>query len=31
MWLANDSVKHSFTFTPDAARSLVLLADSDDA
>jgi len=24
-WLANDSVKHSFTFTPDAARSLVLL------
>ena len=30
-WLANDSVKHSFTFTPDAARSLVLLADSDSA
>src|SRR5207247_1127380 len=23
MWLANDSVKHSFTFTPDAAKSLV--------
>src|SRR6266849_1707980 len=31
MWLVNDSVKHSFTFTPDAARSLVLLADSDTA
>jgi nucleoside-diphosphate-sugar epimerase len=31
MWLANDSVKHSFTFTPDAARSLVLLADTEDA
>jgi nucleoside-diphosphate-sugar epimerase len=24
-------VRHSFTFTPDAARSLVLLADADDA
>jgi nucleoside-diphosphate-sugar epimerase len=31
MWLANDSVKHSFTFTPDAARSLVLLADAENA
>ena len=30
-WLANDSVKHSFTFTPDAARSVMLLADSDGA
>jgi nucleoside-diphosphate-sugar epimerase len=30
-WLVNDSVKHSFTFTPDAARSLVLLADSESA
>ena len=30
-WLANDSVKHSFTFTPDAARSLVLLAESESA
>ena len=30
-WLANDSVKHSVTFTPDAARSLVLLAESEDA
>jgi nucleoside-diphosphate-sugar epimerase len=27
-WLANDSVKHSLTFTPDAARSLVQLMDS---
>jgi nucleoside-diphosphate-sugar epimerase len=31
MCLINDSVKHSYTFTPDAARSLVLLADSEDA
>jgi nucleoside-diphosphate-sugar epimerase len=31
MWLVNDSVKHSFTFTPDAARSLVVLADSENA
>ena len=30
-WLANDSVKHSFAFTPDAARSVMLLADSDGA
>ena len=30
-WLVNDSVKHSFTFTPDAARSLVLLAESESA
>src|SRR4030088_348564 len=30
-WLVNDSVKHSFTFTPDAARSLVLLADNESA
>ncbi len=30
-WLVNDSVKHSFTFTPDAARSLVLLAESETA
>jgi nucleoside-diphosphate-sugar epimerase len=29
MWLANDSVKHSLTFTPDAARSLVHLMDSE--
>jgi len=31
MCLLNDSVKHSYTFTPDAARSLVLLADTEDA
>ena len=30
-WLVNDSVAHSFTFTPDAARSLVLLAESESA
>jgi nucleoside-diphosphate-sugar epimerase len=28
-WLANDSVKHSFTFTSDAGRSLVQLIDSE--
>jgi nucleoside-diphosphate-sugar epimerase len=31
MWLVNDSVPHSFTFTPDAAKSLVTLADSPSA
>jgi nucleoside-diphosphate-sugar epimerase len=31
MWLMNDSVKHSLTFTPDAARGLVLLADTEGA
>jgi nucleoside-diphosphate-sugar epimerase len=31
MWLINDSVKHSFTFIPDAAKSLILLAGSDVA
>jgi nucleoside-diphosphate-sugar epimerase len=30
-WLVNDAVKHSFTFTPDAARSLVLLANTESA
>jgi nucleoside-diphosphate-sugar epimerase len=30
-WLANDSVKHSFTFTPDAAQSLVQLMDSESS
>jgi len=30
-WLVNDSVKHSFTFTSDAAKSLVLLADTETA
>jgi nucleoside-diphosphate-sugar epimerase len=30
-WLANDSVPHSYTYTPDAARSLVALAQSESA
>jgi nucleoside-diphosphate-sugar epimerase len=30
-WLANDSVPHSCTYTPDAARSLVTLAESESA
>jgi nucleoside-diphosphate-sugar epimerase len=30
-WLVNDSVPHSFTYTPDAARGLVLLAESEAA
>ena len=30
-WLVNDSVPHSYTFTPDAARSLALLADTESA
>jgi nucleoside-diphosphate-sugar epimerase len=30
MWLANDATRHSFTFTPDAARALVLLAERED-
>jgi nucleoside-diphosphate-sugar epimerase len=29
MWLVNDKAKHSFTFTPDAGRSLAMLADSE--
>ena len=28
-WLANDSVPHSFTFTPDAGKSLAMLAASE--
>jgi nucleoside-diphosphate-sugar epimerase len=31
MWHVNDSARHSFSFTPDAARSLVLLADAENA
>ncbi len=31
MWLANDSVKHSITFTPDAAKSLAVLAENEKA
>ncbi len=30
-WLLNDAVPHSFTFTPDAARSLLVLAESETA
>ena len=30
-WLVNDSVPHSFTYTPDAARALMTLAASDAA
>lgn len=30
-WLVNPDVPHSLTFTPDAARGLVLLADRDSA
>jgi len=30
-WLVNDAVRHSFTFTPDGARSLVVLAESETA
>lgn len=30
-WLANDAVPHSYTYTPDAARSLVTLAESEFA
>jgi len=30
-WLVDDSVRHSFTFTPDAGKSLALLANSDSA
>lgn len=29
LWLVNDSVPHSYTFTPDAAKSLVMLAESE--
>lgn len=28
-WLVNDSVRHSFSFTPDAGKSLVLLAENE--
>jgi nucleoside-diphosphate-sugar epimerase len=30
-WLADDAVRHSLTFTPDAARSLLTLMESDTA
>lgn len=30
MWLGNDQVTHSFTFTPDAGKGLFLLAENKD-
>jgi nucleoside-diphosphate-sugar epimerase len=30
-WLVRDSVKHSFSFTPDAARSLAMLTENETA
>ena len=30
-WLVNDSVPHSYTYTPDAAKSMALLANSESA
>ena len=30
-WLVNDGAPHSFTYTPDAARALLTLADSETA
>jgi len=31
LWLVNDSLRHSLTYTPDAGKSLALLANSDSA
>jgi nucleoside-diphosphate-sugar epimerase len=28
-WLVNDSLRHSFTFTPDAGKSLILLTENE--
>jgi nucleoside-diphosphate-sugar epimerase len=30
-WLVNDSLPHSYTYTPDAARSLIMLAERESA
>ena len=30
-WLVNDSVPHSYTYTPDAARAILMLAESQSA
>ena len=30
-WLVNDSVPHSYTYTPDAARGVLMLAESEAA
>ena len=31
LWLVDDSVPHSYTYTPDAAKSLALLANTESA
>jgi nucleoside-diphosphate-sugar epimerase len=31
MWLVNDRVKHSLTYTPDAANATAILGNTDDA
>lgn len=31
MWMGNDNVKHSFTFTPDAGKATALLGNTDKA
>jgi nucleoside-diphosphate-sugar epimerase len=31
MWLVNDRVKHSLTYTPDAAKATAILGNTDDA
>lgn len=31
MWMVNDRVKHSFTYTPDAGKATALLGNTDDA
>jgi nucleoside-diphosphate-sugar epimerase len=30
-WLVNDTVRHSYTYTPDAAKSLLVLAERESA
>jgi nucleoside-diphosphate-sugar epimerase len=30
-WLVNDTIPHSFTYTPDASQSLIMLAERDTA
>ena len=30
-WLVNDSLPHSYTYTPDAAKSLIMLANAESA
>ncbi|MEO8399271.1 MAG: NAD-dependent epimerase/dehydratase family protein [Ignavibacteriaceae bacterium] len=31
MWLVNDKVKHSFTYTPDAGKATAILGNTEDA